>query len=452
MERILIIDDNEEFIEDTTLGLKRYFECEWADTGEAGLAKVESFDPDLLLLDYDLGQGASGLDVLSRMISDYPDVPVVMVTKESGVRTVVKAMKQGAFDYVVKNTSREDFLDVIRKGMALRQAKLENLWLRRRLRESLGSLVGVSASMETLKQEIEEAANTGLSVLITGETGTGKTMVARLVHEASQRSAQPFVEVNVSAIERELFNSEVFGHERGAFTGAVSMKKGLTEMAHRGTLFLDEIGDLVPQAQIKLLTAIESGQIRRVGALRDIQVDFRLIAATHQNLQERIDAGELRQDLYYRLNQVRLRIPPLRERPEDLPILIQYFQQKHFPGRSSMDLPQSTLDALASQPWPGNIRELESAVQLAIVRCREGILEPHHFSLRESALPVVPAQEADFSQLTDKSFSDARDLLLEELREAYLNRYLGEGSMKSVAEEIGISREVLHRWIKGRKN
>jgi DNA-binding NtrC family response regulator len=450
MERILIIDDNEEFVEDTILGLKRHFECAWAETGEVGLGKMESFDPDLLLLDYDLGVGASGLDVLAKMVAGYPDVPVIMVTKESGVRTIVKAMQQGAFDYVVKNTGREDFLDVIRKGMALRQAKLENVWLRRRLQDSLGSLVGESTAMETLKREIQEAANTGLSVLITGETGTGKTMVARLVHEASERQAQAFVEVNVSAIERELFNSEIFGHERGSFTGAVGMKRGLIELAHRGTLFLDEIGDLDPQAQIKLLTAIESGQIRRVGAVKDVQVDFRLIAATHQGLEERIAQGLLRQDLYYRLNQVRLLIPPLRERPEDIPVLLQYFLHKHFPGREVVDVPQSTLDALTLQPWPGNIRELESAVQLAYVRCREGVLEPHHFNLNAGATQAVPAQDADFSELTNQAFPESRDLLLEQLREAYLDRYLGDGSMKDIAQKIGISREVLHRWVKGR--
>ena len=448
MERILIVDDNEEFVEDTLLGLRRHFECHWAETGELGLERMATVDPDLVLLDYDLGEGASGLDILGRLVGEYPDVPVVMVTKESGVRTIVRAMKQGAFDYVVKNTSREDFLDVIRKGLALRRVKQENIWLRRRLQESMGTLVGDSPALQKVKQEIREAAATDLSVLITGETGTGKTMIARMIHEASGRSKQPFVEVNVSAIERELFNSEVFGHEKGSFTGAVGTKRGLTELAHRGTLFLDEIGDMDPQAQIKLLTAIESGQIRRVGAVKDIQVDFRLVAATHQDLEGRIQRGQMRQDLFYRVNQQRIRIPPLRERTEDLPALLAYFLHKHFPGRPGLAVAGGTLEALAGQPWPGNVREFESAVQLAVVRCGEGPLTAAHFNLAGAA-PRTPAQEADYSLLTDRPFAEARDVLLEQLRRAYVERFVQDHvSVKDAAERIGISREVLHRWMK----
>jgi two-component system nitrogen regulation response regulator NtrX len=448
MERILIIDDNEEFVEDTQLGLRRHYDCAWAETGEAGLEKMSGLDPDLVLLDYDLGAGASGLDILNRLVTEWPDVPVVMVTKESGVRTVVRAMKEGAFDYVVKNTSREDFLDVIRKGMALRRVKLENVWLRRRLQESLGQMIGESEAILAVKREIREAAATDLAVLITGETGTGKTMIARMIHEASARRQQAFVEVNVSAIERELFNSEVFGHEKGSFTGAVAAKRGLTELAHRGTLFLDEIGDMDPPAQIKLLTAIESGLIRRVGAVKDIQVDFRLVAATHQDLEERIRQGRMRQDLYYRINQLRIRIPPLRERPEDLPALLRYFLHKHFPGRAGLELAPGTLEALTAQSWPGNVREFESAVQLAVVRGGGGPLRPDHFNLPGGARRT-PAQEADYSPLTSQPFAQARDLLLEQLRRAYVERFVQEGvSVKEAAERIGISREVLHRWMK----
>jgi DNA-binding NtrC family response regulator len=448
MERILIIDDNEEFVEDTLLSLSRHYDCQWAETGEAGLERMNALDPDLVLLDYDLGEGASGLDILGRLVAEWPDVPVVMVTKESGVRTVVRAMKEGAFDYVVKNTSREDFLDVIRKGLALRRVKLENVWLRRRLQESLGQMVGDSAAIQAVKREIREAAATDLSVLITGETGTGKTMIARMIHEGSARRAQAFVEVNVSAIEKELFNSEVFGHEKGSFTGAVGTKRGLMELAQRGTFFLDEIGDMDPAAQIKLLTAIESGQIRRVGAVKDIQVDFRLIAATHQSLDERLRAGLMRQDLFYRINQLRIRIPPLRERAEDLPALLRYFLHKHFPGRTGLETAPGTLEALAAQPWPGNVREFESAVQLAVVRCGEGPLTAAHFSLPGAGSPV-PAQEADYAPLTGRPFAEARDLLLDQLRRAYVARFLtGGASVKEAAEQIGISREVLHRWIK----
>ena len=448
MERILIIDDNEEFVEDTLLSLSRHYDCQWADTGEAGLERMSSLDPDLVLLDYDLGEGASGLDILGRLVTEWPDVPVVMVTKESGVRTVVRAMKEGAFDYVVKNTSREDFLDVIRKGLALRSVKLENVWLRRRLQESLGQMIGDSPAIQAVKREIREAAATDLSVLITGETGTGKTMIARMIHEGSARRAQAFVEVNVSAIERELFNSEVFGHEKGSFTGAVGTKRGLMELAQRGTFFLDEIGDMDPPSQIKLLTAIESGLIRRVGAVKDIQVDFRLVAATHQALEERIRTGHMRQDLFYRINQQRIRIPPLRERTEDLPDLLRYFLHKHFPGRAGLALAPGTLEALAAQPWPGNVREFESAVQLAVVRCGEGPLTPAHFNLQGHEART-PAQEADYTQLTDRPFAEARDLLLDQLRRAYVERFVtGQTSVKDAAEQIGISREVLHRWMK----
>ena len=446
MERILIIDDNEEFVEDLVHGLQRQFDCFTADTGEKGLASLAEADPDLILLDYDLGDGASGLEVLETLSSKYHDIPVVMITKESGVRTVVRAMKQGAFDYVVKNTALEEILDVIRKGLALRQVKEQNALLRRALKESLGNLIGESPAMAQLKREIQDAAATDLAVLITGETGTGKTMIARLIHEGSPRKESAFVEVNVSAIERELFNSEVFGHEKGSFTGAIGAKKGLTELAHKGTLFLDEIGDMDLQAQVKLLTAIETGRIRRVGAVRDTQVDFRLVAATHQDLEQRIHERLLRQDLFFRLNQIRIRIPPLRERREDIPLLLRYFMHKHFPARTDLDATEETLALLRGQPWPGNIREFESAVQLAVVRCDGPLLLPEHFNTGQSLL--VPADQADFSSLVELPFAQSRDRLLSGLRKAYLERYLGQGNMKEVAERIGISREVLHRWVK----
>ena len=448
MESILIIDDNEEFVDDLVHVLRRSFQCETADTGEKGLEQIERQEPDLVLLDYDLGAGASGLEILEKLVARHPEVPVIMVTKESGVRTVVRAMKSGAFDYLVKNTSRDEFIEVIRKGLSLRQVKQENTILRRALKQSLGRLVGDSEAIRTLKRQIQEAASTELTVTITGETGTGKTLIARLIHEGSERGRQPFIDVNVSAIEKELFNSEVYGHEKGSFTGAVGTKKGLVELAHRGTLFLDEIGDLEPAAQIKLLTTIESGMIRRVGALSDVQVDFRLVAATHQDLEKHIATGSFRQDLYYRLNQLRIRIPPLRERRDDIPVLLRYFIHKYFPARDTVEIPDETIAALQAQSWNGNVREFESAVQLAMVRLKEDRLRPEHFTLGGAV--SVAADQADFGALTDQPFTDARDRLLDRLRMAYLDRYLGSGSMKEVADRIGISREVLHRWVKDR--
>jgi len=448
MESILIIDDNEEFVDDLVHVLRRSFHCDTADTGERGLVRIEEHEPDLVLLDYDLGEGASGLEILEKLVSRHPEVPVIMVTKESGVRTVVRAMKAGAFDYLVKNTSRDEFVEVIRKGLSLRQIKQENAILRRALTQSLGRLIGDSEAMRTLKRQIGEAASTDLTVTITGETGTGKTLIARLIHEGSDRGRQPFIDVNVSAIEKELFNSEVYGHEKGSFTGAVSTKKGLVELAHRGTLFLDEIGDLESPAQIKLLTTIESGQIRRVGALNDIEVDFRLVAATHQDLEKQVEAGTFRRDLYYRLNQLRIRIPPLRERREDIPVLLRYFIHKYFPARDTVEIPDETIAALQSQSWHGNVREFESAVQLAMVRLKEDRLRPEHFTL--GAGVSVEVEKADFGTLTDQPFVEARDRLIDRLRMAYLDRYLGMGSMKDVADRIGISREVLHRWVKER--
>ncbi len=446
MDNLLIIDDNEEFVEDLLLALKRDFMCYTADTGEKGLVQVDQLEPDLVLLDYDLGEGKSGLEVLELLVERHPELPVVMVTKENSARTAVRAMKIGAFDYLVKNAAREEFVEVIRKGLALHRVRQENAVLRRALSKSLGRLIGDSEAIRALKREIHEAARTDLCVTITGETGTGKTMIARLIHEGSARGRKPFVDVNVSAIERELFNSEVYGHEKGSFTGATGTKKGLVELADQGTLFLDEIGDLTPEAQIKLLTTMESGLIRRVGALQDIRVDFRLLAATHQDLETRITEGVFRQDLYYRLNQFRIRIPPLRERSEDIPALLRYFIQKHFPGRSDIELPAETIEALARQEWKGNVREFESAVQLAMVRVREDRLLPSHFALGDGK--PTSAAEADFGSLTDQPFNEARDLLMERLRKAYLERYLGQGSMKETAERIGISREVLHRWVK----
>ena len=374
MSKLLLIDDEE----DVRYSFQRIFdspEIEFATaaSGEEGLKIIPKFKPDLVLMDVRMG-GMNGLETLRRIRTANPKLLVILMTAYGTTQTAIEAMKLGAYDYLLKPFDAIKIKQII--GNALKAARdMKQVVSYQPLLESedyeLG-IVGRSLAMQQVFKLIGQVAATDATALITGESGTGKELVARAIYHHSDRSQQPFLAVNCAAIPEQLLESELFGHERGAFTGATSQRIGKFEQCNHGTIFLDEIGDMTPATQTKILRVLQSGTFERVGGNQPLQVDVRVIAATNKPLEAAVAAKQFREDLFYRLNVVRIPIPPLRERPDDIPLLVNYFLEKN--GRELQKPPKSVaanvLRALEKYSWPGNVRELENAVRRAHVMAK----------------------------------------------------------------------------------
>ncbi len=372
--RVLLVDDEANIRRMVGALLQAEgFETAEAANGSAALAALESVAPDAVLLDL-MMPGLDGLATLEQLKQRAPDVPVVMMSGKANLADAVRATKLGAFQFLEKPLTPEGVLVALRGALELSRARAEN----RRLHEALGHsdpLIGVSRAIEDVRQLIARIAPTGARVLITGESGTGKELVASAIHRQSQRAARPFVCVNSAAIPRDLVESEMFGHERGAFTGATERRLGRFELADGGTLFLDEVGDLSPEAQAKLLRVLETGVIERLGGEKPVTVDVRVIAATNKDLAKATQASLFREDLLFRLNVLPVHITPLRQRPEDVPPLVLHFsaRQEARLGRA-LRFDAGALQLLAAYAWPGNVRELANIVErLAILAASETI-------------------------------------------------------------------------------
>jgi len=368
---ILLIDD-EEIMQDviSTLLKKHGYHVVTASSGREGLDKLGKEAIDLVLLDLML-PGMDGLAVLDEMMKMDPDLVVVMITAYASIENAVKATKMGAFDFITKPFRNEELLLVIKNGLKKRDLETENRLLRKSLQErhSFESIVGKSEPMQKTFELIASVGPTRSTVLLVGESGTGKELVAKAIHNCSPRSSGAFVAVNSGSIPADLLESELFGHVKGAFTGATSPKKGLFELADGGTIFLDEVGTIPPQTQAKLLRVIQEREFRRVGGLENIKVDVRIIAATNIDLKAAVERGDFRDDLYYRLNVITIQIPPLRERKDDIPLLVDHFLRLYCEenGRNMCALDQEALRVLMEYDWPGNVRELENAIERAVV-------------------------------------------------------------------------------------
>jgi two-component system nitrogen regulation response regulator NtrX len=332
-----------------------------APNGNAALLQVDSVDPQVILLDLLMPPGPDGLETLARLRERGRATPVIMMSGKAQLTDAVRAVKLGAFQFLEKPLTPEAVLVTIRAALELNRARAENRTLQAELARR-GTLVGASAAMRQVRELIERVGPTEARVLITGESGTGKELVAAAVHASSRRSGRPFVTVNCAAIPRDLVESEMFGHERGSFTGATERRLGRFELAHGGTLFLDEIGDLSAEAQAKLLRTLETGELQRIGAEGTVRVDVRTISATNSRLDEDVANGEFREDLYFRLNVFPIHLPPLRERLDDLPALVTHLAERVRPRNAATFTP-AALEALASYAWPGNIRELANLVE-----------------------------------------------------------------------------------------
>jgi DNA-binding NtrC family response regulator len=401
---VLVIDD-EPVLQDVlkTLLEGNGFDYHPAITARDGLRLLREEEIDVVLLDLMLPD-RSGLELLPEIKSHDPHLPVVVITAYSSIETAIEAMREGAFHYVPKPFKNEEVLHLVRRATERRRLQVENLLLRSRL-EGMGEIVGTSRRMQEVYELIRRAAPARSNILIAGESGTGKELAARAIHRLSPRREGPFVPVHTSAIPSELLESTLFGHVKGAFTGAVQSRKGLFEAAHQGTLFLDEVGTVSLETQTKLLRVIQEREIRRVGGVEAKAIDVRLLAATNVDLWQEVERGRFREDLYYRLNVITIEMPPLRDRREDIPLLAAHFLGIYAEenNRQVEGFTPQAMDALSDYAWPGNVRELQNAVERAVVLCRANTIEleelpqaargesPNRFSAEE-----IPAEGIDF--------------------------------------------------------
>jgi len=444
---LLVVDDEPQILR-AVAGLLQDegFEVLTALDGETALKMVAAEAPDLVLLDIAL-PGLDGLEALTELKRQHPLLPVIMVSAYGSVENAVKATRLGAFDFIEKPPNADKILLSVRNALEWARLAEENRRLRQQ-RAPVKEIIGESAAISRLREKLALVAPTNAAVLIIGENGTGKELVARALHALSRRSHQPLVEVNCAAIPEDLIESELFGHEKGAFTGASSRRRGKFDLAHEGTLFLDEIGDMSLKTQAKILRILEEQRFERVGGGHPIQVDVRVLAATNKNLEEEIAKGAFREDLYHRINVIPLSVPPLRERREDIPLLAAHFllELSQENGAPAKTFTPAALEALAAMPWPGNVRELKNFV------FRLAILSP--FDLVDVAdLPLAasgaePAADYDFIDpfLQVPSFREARALF----EKQFLRRKLSEckGNVSLLAEKIGLERSHLYRKLK----
>jgi len=367
MPKILIIDD-ERSIRNSLRDILEYekFIVDDAEDGITGLEKVKSNTYDLVLCDIKMPR-MDGIEVLEKIL-EFSDIPVVMVSGHGTIETAVDAIKLGAYDYISKPLDLNRLLVTIRNALDRNVLVNETKALKKKINQSY-EMIGKSAPMQHVRDLIARVSPTDARVLISGQNGTGKELVARAIHENSNRAAGPFIEVNCAAIPSELIESQLFGHEKGSFTSAIKQRKGDFEQAAGGTLFLDEIGDMSLSAQAKVLRALQESKITRVGGEKDISVDVRVIAATNKNLAEEIHKGNFREDLYHRLSVIVIQVPPLRDRVDDIPLLVQYFSQEISAGqgRNTVVFEKDAIDALQKLPWTGNIRELRNVVERLII-------------------------------------------------------------------------------------
>lgn len=447
MENILVIDDEKSLLDLLSVVLKKEGYRVRTSLAPAKIFDLlEKEDFDLLICDIKLPE-ISGMEILKYVRENKPEIPVIMITAYGSLKQAVEALKAGAIDYILKPFDVEELKIIIAKEMEKRRLKEENILLKRDLKEkySFENMIGKSKSMQEIYSLIEKTSTTDSTVLITGESGTGKEMAARALHLLSRRGDNPFVSINCAALPESLLESELFGHARGSFTGAVADKKGMFEVATRGTLFLDEVGETSPWTQVKVLRALQERKIRRVGGTEEIPVDVRIIAVTNQDLKKRIEEGKFREELYYRLNVISFEMPPLRKRVEDIPLLVNHFLQNYCQkmGKKMKRMAPEVINYFEAYAWPGNVRELENVIERVVaIEDRE--------TITAAALPreiISPPKRAAAQRLIPPGFNLANHI--DEISKGYINeaRVLAGGNLRKTASLLGISYRSLRHLI-----
>jgi DNA-binding NtrC family response regulator len=439
---LLLVDDEESFRKLVGKELARAgYAVETAGNLEEARRQIAQKAFHLIVLDVRMPDG-SGLELLKEIREISPTTEVVMLTAFGTVQEAIRAMKDGAYDFLTKPCKLGELEAVLEKAIEKQSLERGNVALQREVDRLQPSerFVGLTPSVRELLRMVQRVAETDSTVLIRGESGSGKELVARAVHRQSKRAQQPFVVVDCASLHENLLQSELFGHEKGAYTGAIRLKHGLFEVADRGTIFLDEIAEVTPPLQVKLLRVLETGTFRRVGGTVDIKVDVRIIAATNRSLETMMKEGQFREDLYYRLNVFSVHIPPLRERREDIPPLVEHFVRNSaiVPKRAITFSPDA-MEVLQRYTWPGNVRELENVVERALILCDGGVVEPEHLPM---GVRLTPSFEPD---------DDDHELLaLDEVERRYIHRVLEmcKGHRHRAAAILGISERNLYRKLK----
>ncbi|MCZ7555606.1 MAG: sigma-54 dependent transcriptional regulator [Bacteroidia bacterium] len=440
--RILIVDDEQSIRETLRMTLEyEGFDVEDADSGPAALAAVQRRSPDAVILDIKMS-GMDGMETLERLRESNPTLPVILLTGHGSIETAVEATRKGAFDFLTKPPDREKILITLRNAITQTSLLRENREMRSQIEPS-GEIIGRSRVMRELQETIARVAPTEAYVLITGENGTGKELVARAIHRQSTRAGKDMVEVNCAAIPHELIESELFGHEKGSFTGATAQRIGKFEQSDAGILFLDEIGDMSLPAQAKVLRILEEGTFERVGGGKKISVDVRVLAATNKDLFTEIREGRFREDLYHRLNVIPIHVPPLRDRREDIPDLVRHFlrescKKNKLPERSIDD---AAMERLCAMQWPGNVRELRNAVERLVI-----MVAQHIGSADVGRYVLGSVTPADDALPMDMNFQEFKDRAEKLFIQRQLDRY--DWNISRTADELGIQRSHLYSKIK----
>ncbi|MFQ5882893.1 MAG: sigma-54-dependent transcriptional regulator [Candidatus Methylomirabilales bacterium] len=449
-EPILVIDDEEDMLENCSRILSRLgYEPLLEPDPQKGLARFEQEHPVITLTDLRM-PGMDGLEVLRAIRRIDPEALVIVFTAFATVETAVEAVREGAFDYIPKPFSTDQLRLVIERALTQRRLLEENRRLREQLTETyrFENIVGRSRPMVQVFDLIKKVAASEANIQILGESGTGKELIARCIHANSGRAARAFVPVDCASFPEHLLESELFGHEKGAFTGAVTMRRGLFEEAHDGTIFLDEVGDIPLPLQAKLLRVLQERQVRRVGGNRFLDVDVRVISATHQNLAQMVEEGKFREDLYYRLNVISLPLPSLRDRTGDIPLLAYHFLRRYAAqsGKEVKGIAPETLEVLEVYPWPGNVRELQNVMERAVVLAEEEMVSP-----TELPAGLRLPQKAPTAAVDDHlSLKEAKRRWVETFERDYLMALLKkhQGNISQAAKTAGVDRKTIHRLMK----
>ena len=439
--RVLVVDDEEPFriLMESELGrLGHAVQC--VKSGEEALQAFAAHDVEVVLLDLKM-PGLGGMETLKRMREAGVTAEVIILTGHPDIDDAIQAMKLGAYDYLTKPARLAEVEEVLKRAAEKKRLQRENVALKRMVAQKEGPplILGRSSAIRALLDTIERIGSSDANVLIRGETGTGKGLVARAIHQESHRSAQPFLVLNCSAFQEHLLESELFGHEKGAFTGAVHAKPGLFEVAEGGTLVLDEVGEMSPAMQAKLLQVLDAGDLRRVGSTRTIRVNVRILAATNRDLAQEVRAGRFRQDLHYRLNVINVSVPPLRQRKEDVPLLIEHFlHQFRLPGQQAKLVSEEASAFLVDYPWPGNVRELANTIERLVILSPGPVIGPVDLP------PDVREPQQALAEV------DAPDLPLIEMERRYIAKVLErtQGKKAEAARLLGIHLKTLNRKLK----
>jgi len=441
--RILVVDDEAVMCESLAAWLREDgYAVDTASSGHQAIEMARTVDYAIYFVDLKMPGGLDGIETMMQIRRLRPEASIIIITAYATVDTAITAMKEGALEYIVKPCNPEEISLLVNRTIKVKNLQRENTILRKKLTRQyrFQDVISKSPRMRAILDLATEVSSLPSTVLILGESGTGKELIARAIHYSGQRAPKPFVAVSCAALAETLLESELFGYEKGAFTGAEQQKRGKFELADGGTIFLDEIGDISPKLQVDLLRVLQDRSFYRLGGAEEVRVDARVIAATHVNLQEAIAAGRFREDLFYRLNVIEVRIPPLRERREDVPLLAQHFVERfaHELGKDISEISEGGLKVLMDYNWPGNVRELENAIERAMVTCRNQTLGEDNFAF----LAQNGAYAKGWAVPPSMSIQEMEKLLIAATLQSV------EGNIKECASRLGIDRSTLYEKIK----